>query len=104
MKKNWRMCRYAKVYMRNASCSPYCLIYMSTKDSRRYVHEDMNEETKINKIHMNNIRYADDTVLFTKFVQAIQSIFDRVNNTGINYGPSINKKKEKFMLITQETP
>lgn len=72
---------------------------MPTKSSRRYVYENVNEEIKINKIHMNNIRYTEDTVLFTSCVQAIQSIIDRVNNIGINYGSSINKKKEKFMLI-----
>ena len=57
---------------------------------------------KVNGKNMNNIRYADDTVLFADSVQALQEIINRVNEEGKKYGLNINEKKTKFMVISRD--
>ena len=57
---------------------------------------------KVNGKYMNNIRYADDTVLFADSVQALQEIVSRVNDEGKKYGLSINERKTKFMVLSRE--
>lgn len=49
---------------------------------------------------LENIRYADDTVLITDLIEALQLILDKVNEAGIRYKLNINEKKTECMIVS----
>lgn len=63
--------------------------------------EDLEVGIRVNGKPINNIRYADDTVLLASDEKELQCLVDRVNNVGLKYGLKINIKKTKFMVITK---
>ena len=52
--------------------------------------------------NINNFRYADDTVLFTLSSKDLQSLVDKVNETGKPYGMEMNVVKTKAMVISKQ--
>ncbi|CAH2241180.1 jg3246 [Pararge aegeria aegeria] len=56
---------------------------------------------KINGRNINNIRYADDTVLIASSLEDIQRIVTRVNMCSENAGLRMNISKTKFMVISK---
>ena len=55
---------------------------------------------KINDININNLRYADDTVLIAEDESNLQAITDRVNECGRAFNMKMNAKKTFTMVIT----
>ena len=53
-------------------------------------------------INMNNLRYADDTVLIADSEGDLQTLFDRVNEKGEEYGMKMNTSKTKIMVVSKE--
>ena len=56
----------------------------------------------IGGVNINNFRYADDTVLFTFSSKDLQSLVDKVNETGKPYGMEMNVVKTKAMVISNQ--
>jgi hypothetical protein len=63
--------------------------------------EGIEDGIKINGEYLNNIRYADDTVIFTNDIVELQYIMDRVVKVSERYGLILNTKKTKFMIISK---
>lgn len=51
---------------------------------------------------INNLRYADDTVLIAGTVEELQELMDRVNTSSNEYGLCMNVRKTKFMVISKD--
>ena len=58
---------------------------------------------KINGKIINNLRYADDTVLLAESEHELQSLIDQVNKSSNEYGLDINIQKTKTMIISKDT-
>ena len=52
--------------------------------------------------NVNNLRYADDTVLVAENEEHLQNLLDTVNNSGLCYGMKMNAKKTKSMVISRK--
>jgi len=63
--------------------------------------EDRPEGIEVGGIKINNLRYADDTVLLASSEAELQSLFDTVVTTSENLGLSINNKKTKCMVVSK---
>ena len=57
---------------------------------------------KINEKFINNLRYADDTVILSGTMHHLQRIMDKLSLTCIKYGLKMNANKTKFMIITKD--
>ncbi|GFS18668.1 retrovirus-related Pol polyprotein LINE-1 [Elysia marginata] len=57
----------------------------------------------INGVNMNNIRYADDTVILAESEEQLQAMLDRIVDKCKEYGMEINPKKTKVMHIGRDT-
>lgn len=55
----------------------------------------------LNGERINNIRYADDTVIFTDSISSLQALMDNVTRVSREYGLEINAQKTKFMVINK---
>jgi Reverse transcriptase (RNA-dependent DNA polymerase) len=72
--------------------------------SESIFNETLEEETAgvvINGQTVNNLRYADDTVMLTTNLGDMQHLLDKLNNKCNEYGLKINFKKTKLMIITK---
>ena len=58
--------------------------------------------TKINGININNIRYADDTVLIADSEKELQNLVDKVEAESERLGLQLNVKKTYSMVITKK--
>lgn len=58
---------------------------------------------KINGTAINNLRYADDTVILAGTHEELQTLLDRIVAVSKEYGLSLNINKTKYMLITKAT-
>ena len=56
----------------------------------------------INGERVNNIRYADDTVLIAENIADLQMLLEAINAACNSYGLKINVKKTKFMVVSKE--
>ena len=56
---------------------------------------------RINGEFINNLRYADDTVLLATSLEDLQILIDRVRNASLRYGLDLNIRKTKFMVISR---
>lgn len=56
----------------------------------------------LNGERLNNIRYADDTVIFADSIESLQQLMDGVNEVSERYGLEMNINKTKFMVISKE--
>jgi len=50
---------------------------------------------------INNIGYADDTVLLWYSLEGLQELLDRVDQTSEEYGLNLNVNKTKYMVISK---
>jgi len=57
---------------------------------------------KVNGVWVNNIRYADDTVLIANNMEDLRDMLGTVGECSKNMGLNINTKKIKFMIITRK--
>ena len=58
---------------------------------------------EINGHNINNLRYADDTVLIAEDEASLQDLFTAVKDNGEKCGLLMNIKKTKVMLLTKDT-
>ena len=63
--------------------------------------EDQEVGIKVNGEWINNIRYADDTVLLADSMADLQKLLDMINERGRAMGLEINTKKTKFMIVSR---
>ena len=66
--------------------------------------DDVDEGFVVNGVRINNIRYADDTVLLATSQEGLQQLFNTLAEESKRYGLSINAKKTKSMVISKMTP
>ncbi|KAL1450960.1 hypothetical protein WDU94_003263 [Cyamophila willieti] len=64
--------------------------------------EEIQEGIPINGVRLNNIRYADDTIVFADSIEALQQLIDKIVETSSRYGLEINTQKTKLMVISKE--
>uniref|UniRef100_A0A8D8V3E1 Craniofacial development protein 2 n=1 Tax=Cacopsylla melanoneura TaxID=428564 RepID=A0A8D8V3E1_9HEMI len=57
---------------------------------------------KINGKFINNLRYADDTVILAGTLHHLQRIMEKLNVKCNKYGLMMNVKKTKFMVLTKK--
>ena len=62
-----------------------------------------NEGIIINGKVINNIRFADDTVIIASSAEELQRLLSRTSTFCEQYGLKINVKKTKYMIITKGT-
>ena len=65
--------------------------------------EDM-KGVNIGGVNTNNLRYADDTVLFAEGHMFLQAVLTAVNEKGKPYGMEMNIIKTKPMVISRKKP
>lgn len=67
--------------------------------------DEMEGETtigiKVNGKPINNLRFADDTVLIAEGIEDLQQLLDRVVELSEERGLTLNTKKTQFMVITK---
>ncbi|GFR80495.1 catenin (Cadherin-associated protein), alpha 3 [Elysia marginata] len=61
------------------------------------------EGLKIGGHNINNIRYADDTVLTVDSEEKLQELLNKVVEESKNKGLELNSKKTESMVITRKT-
>jgi hypothetical protein len=64
--------------------------------------EDTEEGININGKVINNLRYADDTVLIAGSIEDLQKILNKVTTARENLGLNLNARKTKYMVIDKE--
>ena len=65
--------------------------------------EDM-KGVNIGVLNINNLRYADDTVLLAEGAMFLQALLTTVNEKGKPYGMEMNIIKTKSMMISRKKP
>ncbi|KAG1659484.1 Leucine-rich repeat-containing G-protein coupled receptor 5 [Nymphon striatum] len=55
-------------------------------------------------VNINNLRYADDTVLIADSAAQLQELINAVNGSGRPYGMTMNVEKTKSMVISKVLP
>lgn len=87
----------------------YILTAMFTKYDRWKVHSeaifnevfvDENIGIKVNRVHVNNIGYIDDSVLIEDPIENIQNIIDWQIHINKKYELKINSN-QKFMIVSR---
>ena len=63
--------------------------------------EGFPEGIKINGKTVNNIRYADDTVILASSLEELQTLLKKINATNVKYGLNLNTSKTKYMTISK---
>ena len=58
----------------------------------------------IGGVNINNLRYADDTILLVEGPMFLQALLTAVNETGQLYGMEMNIIKTKSMMISRKKP
>ena len=61
-----------------------------------------NKGIKIGGTTINNLRYADDTVLLAETEEDLQDILNEVNRIGKTFDMKMNSKKTKTMLVSKD--
>lgn len=56
----------------------------------------------INGHRLNNIKYADDTVVFADSHEDLQALMDKITHHSSQYGLEVNVKKTKLMIVSKE--
>ncbi|KAL1458712.1 hypothetical protein WDU94_008838 [Cyamophila willieti] len=64
--------------------------------------ENIEEGIPINGVRVNNIRYADDTIIFADTLQGLQTLMDRVVEVSAQYGLEMNTSKTKLLIVSKE--
>ena len=76
-----------------------CLFNLYTEKIFRQI-EDCKGVT-IGGLNINNLRYADDTVLLADTMEDLQAIVNKINDIGKVYSMKINAKKTKLVVISR---
>ena len=63
--------------------------------------DDRPEGILVNGVKINNLRYADDTVLLATSASDLQKIFDAVVDASAKLGLHVNAKKTKVMVVSK---
>lgn len=63
--------------------------------------EELEMGIKINGVWINNIRYADDTVLIADNIEDLQELVNKIGEQSKSMGLNINIQKTKFMIISR---
>ena len=58
------------------------------------------EGVKVNEVNINNIRYADDTVLISTSPRELQKMQNELEKIGEQYEMSINVNKTECLVVT----
>ena len=66
--------------------------------------EDVDQGVVVNGVRINNIRYADDTVLIASSPEGLQRLFNVATDASEERGLSINHKKTKAMCVSKQSP
>lgn len=72
--------------------------------SEEIIKEALEEKTagiRINGIPINNLRYADDTVLVAESAIELQDLLDRIVEVSSENGLTLNIQKTKYMIVTK---
>ena len=56
----------------------------------------------VNGVNLNNIRYADDTVLVATTEKDLQNLLDVVNEKGQKFKMGMNVRKTKVLVISRD--
>ena len=59
------------------------------------------EGMKVNGVNINNIPYADDTVLISTSPRELQKMQNELEKIGEQYGMSINVNKTECLIVTK---
>ena len=81
-------------------CLHVCLFNLYTEMIFRHI-EDM-EGVIVGGININNLRYADDTVVLADSEGSLQTILNEVNEAGKAFNMKMNAKKTKTMIISKK--
>lgn len=66
--------------------------------------ENAEEGVIVNGHPINNLRYADDTILLASNFKDLQNLLQRVDRVSTSYGLNINLKKTKIMIVGKSQP
>ena len=77
------------------------LLNIYSEEIFNQISEITNIGIQVNGRSINNIRYADDTVLIVEREQDLQTLQDKVNEASNSLGLRINKTKTKVMKISK---
>ena len=75
-------------------------IYSEAIFDEAILHEHIG--VKVNEKFINNLRYADDTIILAGTMAHLQRSIDRIYIACNKYGLEMNVKKTKFMLIMKD--
>uniref|UniRef100_A0A8D9EV91 Craniofacial development protein 2 n=1 Tax=Cacopsylla melanoneura TaxID=428564 RepID=A0A8D9EV91_9HEMI len=64
--------------------------------------QDIDEGISVNGLKLNNLRYADDTIVFADTIEGLQTLMNRIHDTSQMYGLDINTLKTKFMIVSKK--
>ena len=62
--------------------------------------EEVNEGISIKKL-VNNLRYADDTILLADSREGLQILVNKTTQYCVKYGMALNTKKTKIMIVSK---
>jgi len=63
--------------------------------------ENSDKGILVNGQLLNNVRYADDTIIIAGSLEDLQELMIQVANTSAEYGLDLNAKKTKYMVISK---
>ena len=63
----------------------------------------MTEGIRINGETVNNLRYADDTVIMANNIDELQILMDKISSACEDFGLKINVQKTKYMIVSRST-
>ena len=63
--------------------------------------EDEEGGVTINGVKINNLRYADDSIIIARNEKELNSMVNKLNRISNNYGLKINSSKTKFMVVSK---
>lgn len=66
--------------------------------------KDMDESISINGVTLNNLLYADHTIIvFSDAIEVLQNVMNKITETNKSFGLRINTSKTKFMIIINKS-
>lgn len=64
--------------------------------------ENIDEGIPLNGVRVNNIRYADDAIVFADTQEGLQALMDKVVEVSKRYGLEMNVNKTKLLVVSKE--
>ena len=89
--------KYEKEYVKAVYCHPAYLTYMQSTswETLGRVKHSWNKDSRRN---MNNLRYADDTILMAQSEEELKSLLMKVKEESEKVGLKLNVQKTKIMV------